>query len=91
MKPNGNRIADRDLFRRAQKVPRGVGRDRVAAFQDLQRPALLQLQTQPLYPFTLCSQHPFRFHAKLSASFLYPQPHRCDTRTKVKTGNSQMR
>src|SRR5262249_60916967 len=91
MEADQDRLAEGHLIRRAQNVALGVGYNRVAALEDFQRAALLELQAQAFDAFAFGAQQAFGSQAEFSALLLYPHTHRRNARAKIEACDSQMR
>src|SRR5260370_10493620 len=88
---DGDRVAEGDLGGVAEEVAGGVGGDSVAAFQDLQGAAFLELQRKALPAFTLCAKEAFGADAEIGAALFEAQAERRNLHAKIKRDDAEMR
>ena len=90
MELDGDAVADLNLIRGAEEIACGVGGDGVAAFQDFQGTAFLELQGEALPAFALAAEETLGADAEISATFLKAQPKRRDLHAKIKRDDADM-
>ena len=77
-------VADADLRCVSQNISRRVRRNRIAPFQNPQRTALFQLQSQSLQPFALHPQKPLSARPQLCLPPLQQQTKARNLAPKIK-------
>src|SRR5260370_10908091 len=88
---DGDGVADLNFSRRAEEVAGGVGGDGVAAFEDFQGAAFLELQREALTAFALGAQESLGAGAEIGAAFFKAQTERGDFHAKIKRDDADMR
>ena len=69
MKLNRDGVADIHLGGIAEERARGVGGDGIAAFEDFERAALLELEREAVKPFALGAQKALGANAEIGGTF----------------------
>src|SRR5260370_35022626 len=87
---DGDRVAGGECGGGAEEVAGGVGGDSVAAFQDLQGAAFLELQRKALPAFTLCAKEAFGADAEIGAALFEAQAERRNLHAKIKRDDAEM-
>src|SRR5260370_12839867 len=86
----GDRVAYSDLGGVAEEDSIGIGGDGVAAFENSQGAAFLELQGEALPAFALAAEETLGADAEISATFLKAQPKRRDLHAKIKRDDADM-
>ena len=84
MKLNQDRVAEGDLVGGNEDVAGGVGGDGVAAFEDAERAALLELQEETLEAFALRAKKTLGADSEVSSAFFKAQAEGGDPHAKIK-------
>jgi len=90
VEPNGYRVAEDDLGGVAEEVADGVGGDRVAAFENAQGAALLELQGQFFEAVAFRAQQALDADGEFGGTSFEAQAERSDFRAKIEGSDAQM-
>src|SRR5208282_795615 len=87
---DGDGVAEGDLAGVAEEVAGGVGGDGVAAFEDFQRAALFELQSQPGKLIAPGAQESLGAEAEVGSTFLEAQAERGNFYAKIEGCDAQV-
>src|SRR2546427_8363354 len=90
MQLDGYGVAEGDLGGVAEEDAVGVGGDGVAAFQNFQRAAFLELQGEALPAFSLSAEEAFGADAEFGAAFFEAQAERGNLHAKIEGSDAQV-
>jgi hypothetical protein len=90
MELDGYCLANVDLGGVAEEVAGGIGGDSVAAFENFQGAALLELERQALQAFAFGAQESLGADAEIGAAFFEAQAERGNFHAKIECGDTQV-